>query len=68
LIRSSPTKAPNPLINTSDNRLKKDQDGDSVNDYDYDKNGNLTQDSEGKTFVYDTENLQKEDSKTKQTI
>ncbi len=53
-------KVTNPLINTSDNRLKKDQDNDSVNDYDYDKNGNLTQDSEGKTFVYDAENHQKE--------
>ncbi len=49
-------KVTNPLINTSDNRLKKDQDNDSVNDYDYDKNGNLMQDSEGKTFLYDAEN------------
>ncbi len=60
LSQSSPTKVTNPLINTSDNRLKKDQDNDSVNDYDYDKNGNLTQDSEGKTFLYDAENHQKE--------
>jgi RHS repeat-associated protein len=60
LSQSSPTKVTNPLINTSDNRLKKDQDGDSVNDYDYDKTGNLTQDSEGKTFLYDAENHQKE--------
>jgi RHS repeat-associated protein len=60
LSQSSPTKVTNPLINTSDNRLKKDQDGDSVNDYDYDKTGNLIQDSEGKTFLYDAENHQKE--------
>jgi hypothetical protein len=60
LSQSSPTKVTNPLINTSDNRLKKDQDGDAVNDYDYDKTGNLTQDSEGKTFLYDAENHQKE--------
>ncbi len=60
LSQSSPTKVTNPLINTSDNRLKKDQDNDLVNDYDYDKNGNLTQDSEGKTFFYDAENHQKE--------
>ena len=60
LSQSSPNKVTNPLINTSDNRLKKDQDNDLVNDYDYDKNGNLTQDSEGKTFLYDAENHQKE--------
>jgi RHS repeat-associated protein len=60
LSQSAPSKVTNPLINTSDNRLKKDQDGDSLNDYDYDKNGNLTQDSEGKQFIYDAENHQKE--------
>jgi RHS repeat-associated protein len=60
LSQSAPTKITNPLINTSDNRLKKDQDGDSLNDYDYDKTGNLTQDSEGKQFLYDAENHQKE--------
>jgi RHS repeat-associated protein len=53
-------KVTNPLINTSDNRLKKDQDGDAITDYDYDKTGNLTQDSEGKQFLYDAENHQKE--------
>ncbi len=53
-------KVTNPLINTSDNRLKKDQDNDTITDYDYDKTGNLTQDSEGKTFLYDAENHQKE--------
>ncbi len=53
-------KVTNPLITTSDNRLKKDQDNDLITDYDYDKNGNLTQDSEGKTFLYDAENHQKE--------
>jgi RHS repeat-associated protein len=53
-------KVTNPLINTADNRLKKDQDGDTITDYDYDKNGNLTQDSEGKTFLYDAESHQKE--------
>jgi RHS repeat-associated protein len=59
-LGQSSTKITNPQINTSNNRLKKDQDGDSVNDYDYDKTGNLTQDSEGKTFLYDAENHQKE--------
>jgi RHS repeat-associated protein len=53
-------KVTNPLINTSDNRLKKDQDNDNITDYDYDKTGNLTQDSEGKQFLYDAENHQKE--------
>jgi RHS repeat-associated protein len=60
LSQSSPTKVTNPLINTSDNRLKKFQDGDALADYDYDKTGNLTQDSEGKQFLYDAENHQKE--------
>jgi RHS repeat-associated protein len=60
LSQSSPTKVTNPLINTSDNRLKKDQDNDTITDYEYDKTGNLTQDSEGKTFLYDAENHQKE--------
>jgi hypothetical protein len=51
-------KVTNPSINTSDNRLKKDQDNDTVTDYDYDKNGNLILDAENKRFVYDAENHQ----------
>ena len=46
-------KATNPLINTSDNRLKKDQDGDTITDYEYDKAGNLTLDAENHRFVFD---------------
>jgi RHS repeat-associated protein len=53
-----PVKVSNPIINTSDNRLKKDQDNDNVPDYDYDKNGNLVLDAENKRFVFDAENRQ----------
>lgn len=52
------SKFTNPLINTSDNRLKKDQDGDSIIDFGYDKAGNLTLDVESQRFVYDAENRQ----------
>jgi RHS repeat-associated protein len=55
---SKATKVTNPQINTSDNRLKKDQDNDTVTDYDYDKAGNMTLDAENKRFVYDAENHQ----------
>jgi RHS repeat-associated protein len=55
-LGQSSTKITNPQINTSDNRLKKDQDNDSVNDYDYDKTGNMTLDAENKRFIYDAEN------------
>lgn len=58
LSQTAPAKINNPSINTSDNRLKKDQDGDNVTDYDYDKNGNLVLDAENKRFVYDAENRQ----------
>jgi RHS repeat-associated protein len=49
-------KVANPQINTSDNRLKKDQDNDTIADYDYDKTGNMTLDAENKRFIYDAEN------------
>jgi hypothetical protein len=49
-------KVTNPQINTSDNRLKKDQDNDTITDYDYDKTGNMILDAENKRFVYDAEN------------
>jgi hypothetical protein len=55
-LGQSSTKITNPQINTSDNRLKKDQDNDTINDYDYDKTGNMTLDAENKRFVYDAEN------------
>lgn len=58
LSGSVAAKVKNPQINTSDNRLKKDQDNDSVTDYDFDKNGNLTLDAENQRFVYDAENHQ----------
>jgi RHS repeat-associated protein len=51
-------KVTNPQINTSDNRLKKDQDGDSITDYDFDKDGNVTLDAESKKFVYDAASRQ----------
>jgi RHS repeat-associated protein len=60
LSQSISWKVTNPLINTSDNRLTKDQDGDTLNDYDYDKAGNLTRDADGRQFLYDAENHQKE--------
>ena len=53
-------KITNPSINTSDNRLKKDQDGDNVADYDFDKAGNLVLDAENQRFVFDAENRMKE--------
>lgn len=55
---SAGAKYTNPFINTSDNRLKKDQDGDTVTDFDYDKAGNLTLDVERQRFAYDAENHQ----------
>jgi RHS repeat-associated protein len=54
-----PSKETNPLINTSDNRFQKDQDSDTVTDYDYDKNGSLILDASGRRFVYDAEGRQK---------
>jgi RHS repeat-associated protein len=56
LSGSAPSKVTNPQINTSDNRLKKDQDNDSINDYDFDKDGNVTLDATNQRFVYDAEN------------
>jgi RHS repeat-associated protein len=50
----------NPEINTSDNRLKKDQAGGSSVDYDYDANGALIKDFNGQRFGYDAESHQKE--------
>jgi RHS repeat-associated protein len=55
-LGQSSTKITNPQINTSDNRLKKDQDNDTITDYDYDKVGNMTLDAENKRFIYDAEN------------
>jgi RHS repeat-associated protein len=51
-------KISNPLINTSDNRLTRHQDGDAFADYDYDQAGNLTLDAENRRFVYNAENRQ----------
>jgi RHS repeat-associated protein len=56
LSNSVAAKVANPQINTSDNRLKKDQDNDTIADYDYDKTGNMTLDAENKRFIYDAEN------------
>jgi RHS repeat-associated protein len=43
----------NPTISTSNNRI-------SSSGYSFDANGNVTQDAEGKQFLYDAENHQKE--------
>ena len=48
----------NPEILASNNRLKADQDGDSINDYLYDTSGNTTRDAESRKFTYDAENKQ----------
>jgi YD repeat-containing protein len=63
LSQSVSSKVKNPLINTADNRLKKDQDNDSVTDYDFDKAGNLILDAENQKFIYDAENHLKQFSK-----
>jgi RHS repeat-associated protein len=59
-LGNCPQKQCNPLINTADNRLKKDQDNDTVNDYDYDKTGSVTLDAANQRFVYDAENRLKQ--------
>lgn len=59
-ISGTSAKVANPDINTSDNRLKKDQDNDNTNDYDYDKAGNLTLDAENQRFIYDADNRLKQ--------
>lgn len=51
-------KVTNPHIETTKNRLKKDQDNDTFLDYDYDAAGNVTLDAEAQRFVYDAENRQ----------
>ena len=54
------SKSTNPAIQTADNRIKKDQDNDYVNDYDYDENGNLKLDADNQRYVFDAENRVKE--------
>ncbi|MBK7705110.1 MAG: RHS repeat protein [Acidobacteria bacterium] len=54
------TKVSNPLIQSHDNRLKRDQDGDNLVDFGYDPAGNLVLDAENKRFVFDAENRLKE--------
>ncbi|MCD9188612.1 MAG: hypothetical protein LUM44_19495 [Pyrinomonadaceae bacterium] len=60
LTQSVSQKIANPLINTADNRLQKDQDNDNISDYVYDKAGNLTVDAANQRFIYDAENRMKE--------
>lgn len=55
---SKSVKITNPTINSSDNRLKNDQEDDSIIDYGYDKNGSLVLDAEGRRFTYDAESRQ----------
>jgi RHS repeat-associated protein len=50
---SADRKLQNPSASTSTNRLVLDQDSDSINDYGYDSNGNVTKDALGRTFIYD---------------
>jgi RHS repeat-associated protein len=51
-------KLENPEIQTSDNRIKSDQDGDGVADYTFDYAGNTTKQANGMTFVFDAESKQ----------
>lgn len=48
----------NPEILKSNNRIKGDQDGDTVADYTFDSSGNTTKQANGNTFIYDAENKQ----------
>jgi RHS repeat-associated protein len=51
-------KVLNPSIETGTNRIGLDQDGDSVNDYNFDSSGNITHDAQLRKFTYDGENKQ----------
>jgi len=53
-------KVQNPEIVPSNNRIKEDQDGDSVADYTFDATGNTTKQANGMTFVYDGNSKQTE--------
>ena len=53
-ISSCPVNQCNPTINTSNNRFNSGQ------GYSYDSSGNVISDAEGRTFIYDGENKQKE--------
>ncbi|MBX3291017.1 MAG: hypothetical protein KF855_17035, partial [Acidobacteria bacterium] len=57
-VCSADAKVFNPEILTANNRLKADQDGDSINDYLYDSSGNTTRDARSRKFTYDAENKQ----------
>lgn len=48
------------VIKTLNNRLQKDQDGDTIADYEYDKAGNVIIDAENKRFVFDAEKRMRE--------
>ncbi len=49
-------KIENPVAEESSNRLKRDQDGDSIIDYRYDASGNMIADPSNRRFNYDSEN------------
>ena len=53
-ISSCPVNQCNPTVNTSNNRFNSGQ------GYSYDSSGNVISDAEGRTFIYDGENKQKE--------
>ncbi len=61
-------KVLNPEILASNNRIKGDQDGDSINDYTFDASGNTTHDADGRTFIYDAENKQVEVRDSQQNV
>jgi RHS repeat-associated protein len=57
-VQSTVAKITNPEILPSNNQFKKDQDGDSQPDYDYDSSGNLKRNAQGIDFTFNAENLQ----------
>lgn len=48
----------NPDIDPATNRIKQDQNGDNIKEYEYDAAGNLTRDALGRTFTYNANNMQ----------
>lgn len=57
-VESIAGKVNNPEVLVSNNRLKTDQDSDSIDDYLYDSSGNLTKNAESEQFAFNAENLQ----------
>jgi RHS repeat-associated protein len=53
------TNKTQPSINPLTNRFNEDQDNNGGKEFEYDKNGNLTQDAEGRIFVFNGDNKQR---------